>query len=167
MGATWQTVGITGAMLYAGLYAAKRAAIGPLKWFEPGDFGAWFPLLDTDLIIKLDQFADYLQTRVIISPAPGAIGRIGTGAESSQHFPKPYIYAIDVMSPGASLEDQYQAARAVGFHGIGLYPNWKPYHGVHLDTRTDRDADNPAEWSSVRKAANGRQVYTGVQAALS
>ena len=145
--------GITFAALYAGAYALRSATL-KLRNFKPEEFGPWWPLLDGDLLRKLDQFRDDLGSRVMVSPAKGAMGRFSD--EGSQHFPRPLVRAIDVMIPDATLWDAYKAARRTGFHGIGLYPDWKPYHGAHLDMRPDRSGIAPALWAGI-KTANGQE----------
>lgn len=152
--------GVGIAALYAAAYALRSGTI-ELDHFTPGEFGAWWPLLDTGLLLKLDAFREDLGSRVIISPAKGAMGRLSD--EASQHFPRPMIKAIDVMTPDADMWSVYKAARRIGFHGIGLYPHWKPYHGAHLDVRADRSEENPALWSAI-KTAKG-QEYVEIERA--
>jgi hypothetical protein len=158
-----QQAGMTAAAIYAAAYALRSNTID-LDHFKPSEFGLWWPLLDTGLLLKLDAFREDLGSRVIVSPAKGAMGRFSN--ESSQHFPKPLIKAIDVMTPDADMWSVYKAARRIGFHGIGLYPHWMPYHGAHLDVRADRSDENPALWSAIKTAA-GKQEYVEIERAYS
>lgn len=156
-----------------------------LNHFTPNEFGAYWPLMSVELLKKLDAFRDRLGYPVSISPAPGAIGRpiIGqtdaaaeSGAESSYHnyLMHGEIMALDVMPipPGGATPAERQRwvniAREVGFTGIGLYPDWKPRPGMHLDVRPVsalRAGQAFASWSGVRDSS-GNQVYTSIDAGL-
>ena len=73
------------------------------------------------------------------------------------------VYAIDVFpelknnvdSSGVLMDaDTFFrcAAGAVGFRGVGYYPQWEMgtlKGGFHLDVRPDRTMDDPAEWGYV------------------
>jgi len=63
------------------------------------------------------------------------------------------------------LRGLFAIAKKVGFSGIGIYPDWKPYLGMHLDVRADRSADNPATWSGIRTSSG--QKYFGIERAFS
>ncbi len=130
------------AAMYAVAYAVRSESVR-LRHFKAADFGIWWPFMSAELLHKLDEFAEWFQGRPIISPASGALGRL-TGSESSQHYPSPLINAADLMLPGIALRDAVDAARFLGFHGIGIYPDWSPHHGIHLDMRPDRSPSNPA-----------------------
>lgn len=157
--------------------AAKRDSL-PLKHFNKSEFGLYWPLMSVDLLHKLDAFREALGYPVAISTAPGAIGRpiIGggqaeSGAEKSWHNYAIHgeIMAIDLhpLPPhGADGEERqrwYQIAKAVGFTGIGIYPQWnRP--GIHVDVRTDRPAGNPATWAGIYQG--GKQIYTNINEAF-
>jgi CheY-like chemotaxis protein len=157
-----KVAGITTAAIYSAAYALKTATTD-LSNFTPAEFGVWWPLMDSDLLQKVDQFRDNLQAPVIISPAAGSLGRISGKTKESQHYPQPFVMAMDVMLPESTLQAGYEAARRVGFHGIGVYPDWKPHHGMHLDMRKNRTAESPALWSGL-KTASGQQ-YAGIEQA--
>ena len=134
-----------------------------LKHFSPSEFGIWWPLMNEDLLLKLDQFREEWGAPVVISPAPGGIGRTGGAGDSSQHNIDVWIRvrAIDVfpqvISPegrrgivtGAERQRAYEVAKKVGFTGIGLYTDTRPSNMVHLDVREDRRPGDPAKWSRV------------------
>lgn len=68
---------------------------------------------------------------------------------------------------GATVEERrrwLQVAKLAGFTGVGLYPDWKPRPGMHLDVRPDRTPTNPATWAGIRND-EGYQVYVGINAA--
>lgn len=150
--------------MYGTAYAIRSSSVN-LKHFKPSEFGLWWPLMDINLLLGLDEFRAMLGQSVQISPAFGSLGRPGQGNEGSQHFPSPFVMAADVMIPeSVPLSRAYQVARSVGFHGIGLYPDWKPRHGLHLDMRKDRTPGNPAMWSAFNVA--GKQTYTAITKAI-
>ena len=130
-----------------------------LKHFSAIEFRQWWPLMDDELLRKLDAFREALAKPVMISPAPGSLGRL-TGSTTSMHYAGGgVVRAADVMLPeGPDLRTAYLVARDVGFTGIGLYPFWQPYPGLHLDVRPDRTAGDPATWSRL---ADGR--YVGIE----
>lgn len=176
-------MGISATLLlswYAGRGVARANL--QLKHFGAAEFGPYWPLMNRDQLLRLDRFRELLGYPVMISPAPGAIGRPTIGsdgqaeegdAEKSWHnyLLHGEIYATDVMPlpPGGATATERRrwvaAARQAGFTGIGVYPDWKPRPGLHLDSRTDRTPDNPATWAGVRNAA-GRQVYVGIEQGL-
>ncbi|MCG8392747.1 MAG: hypothetical protein MI745_06660 [Pseudomonadales bacterium] len=173
-----------GALTIAGaLELARRAKVAkrdqlPLEHFSASEFGPYWPLMNVELLLKLDAFRKALGYPVAISSAPGAIGRpiIGggqaeSGAEKSWHNYALHgeIMAIDVhpLPPdGPSAQERrrwYEIAKQVGFTGIGIYPDWnRP--GMHLDVRTDRTPANPATWAGVYRG--GKQVYVSISEAF-
>lgn len=142
--------------LYAAAYAL-RSQTCKLQYFSDHEFGLWWPFMDTELLLGLDRFREVLGSAVVISPAPDALGRMSN--KSSQHYPAPLVRAVDVLL-STDLEKGYRAARKVGFCGIGVYPDWKPRAGIHLDMRPDRTPENPALWSARR--IDGKQVYGNI-----
>lgn len=173
-----------GALTAVGALAlAYKAKAAPrdnlaLRYFSASEFGAYWPLMNVELLAKLDAFREALGYPVAISQAAGAIGRpiIGggqaeSGAEKSWHNYAIHgeIMAIDVhpLPPGGATADErqrwYNVAKQVGFTGIGIYPDWnRP--GMHLDVRTDRTASNPATWAGVSRG--GKQIYTNISEAF-
>lgn len=163
--------------------AKQRDALN-LRYFSREEFGAYWPMMSPALLLALDEFRHRLGYPVAISPAPGAIGRpiIGSDgqlAEAESSAEKSYhnylihgeVMAVDVMPKppgGATVAERrrwMEAARAAGFTGVGLYPDWKPRPGLHLDVRPDRTPANPATWAGIRNG-DGKQVYVGIDQAL-
>ena len=129
-----------------------------LRHFEPREFGLWWPWMDPRLLESLDEFRDRLGAPVMISPAQGALGRRLGEAGRSRHNVDRWkrVMAADVMLPrGPDLTDPEQGravvelARQAGFGGIGLYPDWKPHPGLHLDIRPLKADGAPATWSRI------------------
>lgn len=135
----------------------------PLRYFVASEFGDWWPLMSTELLQKLDEFRHRLGVPVMISPADGALGRYLGPTSLSQHNVDMWgeVRAADVMFSGVDLETAYQVAKDVGFTGIGAYPDWNPYPGLHLDVR-----QAPlALWSGIKE--QGKQVYKAISEAFS
>ncbi len=132
-----------------------------LRYFTPSEFGDWWPQMSTKLLMQLDEFRHQLGVPVMISPAPGALGR-NDGPSLSQHNVDMWgeVRAADVMFQGVTLEKAVEVAKEVGFSGIGAYPDWNPRPGLHLDVR-------PAPlalWSGIK--SGGQQVYRGIAEAF-
>ncbi len=151
-----KSLGITAAMLYSAGYAMQSMSVN-LRHFTAAEFGVWWPLINPRLLTMLDEYRERLGVPVQISPALGAIGRIATGSES-QHIPQPFINAVDVMPKTDDLQYAYRVAVETGFTGIGVYPDWQPRAGLHLDVRNDRVAGDPDKWSGIQ-TANGQEYF--------
>ena len=126
----------------------------PLRYFSAAEFGEWWPLMSTELLQKLDEFRARLGVPVRISPHSRALGRNDGPLSFSQHNVDMWgeVRAADVMFEGVSLKRAYEVAKAVGFSGIGAYPDWQPSAGLHLDVRP-----GPlGTWAGI--VINGRQV---------
>lgn len=160
-----KTAGFTLAGLYGAAYALKSARV-KLDFFEPSEFGLWWPIVDDALLYGVDDFRRALGLPVEISPAPGALGRWGPDARESQHYAASGVKAVDVLIPeSVTLAHAYDVARSIdAFSGIGLYPHWVPRHGMHLDVRVDRTAASPALWSGIK--VGGVQVYKNIEEAF-
>jgi len=152
------------AALYGAAWVWKGQAV-KLRYFQPEEFGKWWPLMDADLLRGLDEFRHRLGRAVQISPAWGALGRPGAGNSMHNVARWGQVKAADVLIPGAQpseLEGFYRVAREVEvFGGIGVYPDWEPWPGLHLDTR-ERDPQAPATWAGLDDE-DGKQFYTGVE----
>lgn len=138
-----------------------------LRYFKATEFGPWWPLMDPELVRGLDEFRHRVGQPVIISPAAGALGRPGAGDSQHNHLRWGLVRAADVMVPNAmpaDLNRLYEIAVSVGvFSGIGLYRDWRPWPGLHLDTRVDRKPARPATWAGL--ATSDGQTYVGIERA--
>lgn len=144
-----------------GLY--KILLIEQLDHFSFKEFGADGLLLSVDLLKKLDEFRSRIGQRVLISPAPGALLRFNPEKKESQHF---WLKgnAADIMLPdGIHLDTAYSIAQDVGFTGIGIGPEWKPFPGMHLDVRQTEN-NRIASWGYMKQ--NGEQVIISALDAL-
>jgi hypothetical protein len=150
-----------------------------MAYFVAEEFRGWEPRMDDDLKDKLDEFRGALGYPVRVSPAEGAIGRRQGPAGTSQHNVDRWgeVRAIDVMptptgpdgAPRAMTKAEAEHAKAVaervGFTGIGVYPGWQPFPGLHLDTRRDRAPGDPATWAGIPEPGGG-QTYVAMDRGL-
>ncbi|GGX52355.1 hypothetical protein [Saccharospirillum salsuginis] len=162
----WPTVLGGLAALYGAAWVWKGQTVR-LRYFKPHEFGQWWPLMDEDLLRGLDEFRRRIGRPVQISPAIGALGRPGAGDSMHNVTKWGQVRAADVLIPGATVADLpglVAEARAVGvFGGVGAYPDWEPWPGLHLDTR-DRDPNQPATWAGLDDG-DGDQYYTAIEEA--
>jgi len=168
-------LGVVGVLLYAAKYTQSAVSVD-MKHFSKSEFGLWFPMMNKKLLAKLDSLRGAWGEPIMISPALGAIGRTlppGHSNYNSRHNITRWgeVQAIDIMpliktADGVrgcdpfELKMAYNMAVDIGFTGIGVYPDWLPHAGLHVDVRDDHAAGNPATWSGI-KTAQG-QKYFGV-----
>lgn len=150
----WKIAGI-GIIAYTGY---KLVIVLSLKEFAVKEFRGEWIFLATGLLKKLDGFRHALGRPVMVSPAPGSMLRWGEEGESQHKYGR----AIDIMLPqGPDLATAYERAKTIGFTGIGLYPDWKPYPGMHLDIRPGRKPGDPAKWAGIKQ--DGQQIYVSIE----
>jgi hypothetical protein len=58
-----------------------------------------------------------------------------------------------MLVSGDLIENYHAALKEFG--GVGVYPDWMPYPGLHIDGREDK-----ATWAGVLRG--GRQTYVPV-----
>jgi len=118
-----------------------------MRYFISQEFRGWYWRMDSRLLALLDDFRDRLGEPVIVSPAQGALGRhLGMHSKSWHNVDvRGAVRAIDIMIPGITemsysvAQDLIGIAQRVGFGGIGVYPDWHPLPGMHLDVRPQRN----------------------------
>ena len=143
-----------------------------MKYFKPSEFRGWFPHMNHDLLEIMDNFRELWGDSTYISPANGGIGRKLNPPNKSYHNILRWgeVMAIDLMPRGMTSpqerERAYECAVEAGALGIGIYPDWKPRPGIHLDVgkRPGRGLGNPAKWSAFR--INRRQRYFELERAF-
>ena len=138
-----------------------------MKHFKEKEFKSWFSNMSLPLLAGLEEFREVLQEQIMVSPAYGAIGR-KLGASASQHNIERWgeVRAIDVMFPRTDIAVAYNIARGLElFSGIGVYPDWNPFSGLHLDVRESRTPQQPALWGGLLND-DGEQVYMSVEDVL-
>jgi len=161
------TLAVLGGLLMLG--GARTMTRPPLKYFTASEFGLWWPLMSKDLLLKLDAFREAWGAPVALSPAQGGIGREDNS--NSQHNVSLWreVRAVDVMPEGMNTAaDRSRAvaiAKAVGFTGIGIYPDWNPRAGLHLDVRKPETPGYVATWAGL-KDHNGQQYYAAIEQGL-
>ena len=131
--------------------------------FKRSEFRGWYNKMSPELVARLNLFRERLGYPVYISPAFGAVGRMG-GNSTTRHNYERYkeVQAIDVMPSKHEPERWIRIAEEVGFKGIGYYPDWEPDAGLHLDDR----GGALATWGAVRDTPNSRQRYTSLSYAV-
>lgn len=143
------------------IMATKTATRPSLTHFSPSEFGLWWPLMNADLLTKLDAFREAWGAPVQISPADGGLGRHLGSEGGSQHNVDKWgeVRAVDVfpmiqvrpgeyryMNSQADRQRAFDTAKQVGFTGIGLYTDTQPGDMLHVDTR---EGNRVATWSRV------------------
>lgn len=127
----------------------------------------WYPKLSEELKIKLDLFRFRVGT-VQISPHKDAVGR--DDLTDSQHNINKWgeVRAVDVMPTMIKCYETMlhalEMAQECGFKGIGIYPDWAPYPGLHLDVRHGRNFDDPAIWAAIE--VDRKQKFVSLDEAL-
>lgn len=131
-----------------------------LEHFEDGEFQGWEDRLCPRLAVRLDILRHRLGRPINISPADGAVGRELGEASESEHNVDFWgeVLAVDCFIGGvytrAGALDVVTEARALGFTGIGVYPEWKNGQGAvqvgfHFGVRPTRKMADPATWGYV------------------
>lgn len=144
--------GIGGQLMETVTRAPAQPASMAVDWskvehFEPHEFKGQLDSIASRLVYALDAYREALGSRVIVSPHPRALARFD-GSTTSRHYAVGRLAdAADVMAPGRSLREQYEAAASVDAIGaIGVYPHWRPHAGLHIDTRPRKASGARAEW---------------------
>lgn len=131
-----------------------------LEHFIPAEFRQWWGKMSEAQLLSLDAFRHRLanivgekNAVVTISPNKDALGRRGGGADLSQHNVDVWglVYATDAMLPRVDLTDEPLAREVIDlacelFGGVGLYLEWRPYNGLHLDSRPHKRDGSSATW---------------------
>lgn len=144
--------------------------------FSDREFGAWAGRIHPALLYALDVLRETLEAPVVISPAPGSLGRRLGGSKSLHNIDVfGMVYAADVLLPvSCGVVEGFEAACNLRlFSGVGVYPFWAPRPGLHLDVRHLSAVNptkgatplNPATWGA-EPGADGRQEYISAAAAL-
>jgi hypothetical protein len=138
-----------------------------IKHWSPKDFNKFDRFLSQELLNKLDIFAEKFSKygKLRVSPVDGAIIRIDDS--DSQHNIKKTgkTFAIDLIPmfytnvsnhllrgiQRKEFKMLFELMKNSGFAGIGMYPEWIPFRGVHVDVRKTA----PKYWVMI----NGEYVY--------
>jgi len=144
-----------------------------LEYFSISEFNIanrdWFTRMSPTWLAKIDLLRWWWGKPIAISPVKGALGRDGDG--TSQHYWEQFdeVRAGDVLPSGivtqSDARDFFELAEEAGFTGIGVYPDWAPSPGFHLDVREDCEMGSPATWGGV-KNEHDKQVYVSFEEAV-
>jgi len=63
--------------------------------------------------------------------------------------------AADIYASGVNTLDLYIEAIRLDFRGVGLYPEWRPNGGIHVDMRT---AVHRALWGATYQRSRGHML---------
>ena len=165
---------ITVLAILASAYVIAGLAQPNLRYFNREEFGLFWPLIDDDLLEKLDELRHQWGKPIFISPVEGGVGRVHEDSQSQHNIINTYgvVRAVDIFPAGASGESMTTAeaeqfvefARNIGFTGIGVYTDTyydnRPWIMVHVDVRLDREVGNPALWSRIE------QEYQNIRSAF-
>lgn len=122
--------------------------------------GCW-DKMDLAFLERVDQFMWDSPGEWMVSPAEGAACR-DYGSKTSRHYAVGrQADAIDIMLVNGDLEENYRFA-LTRFGGVGVYPEWIPFHGLHVDGRPV--GDRVATWAGVRQ--DGKQIYVAAEQAF-
>lgn len=133
----------------------KEGANKIMAYFSDKDLKGQRNKLSPILLSKLDAFAEECAREgieVIISPSDGALFDSDGHASSSMHYKG---LAADLMIKKGSVIRAFEIA-AKYFNGRGIYSDWKPYKGIHVDIR-----EKVGTWGAYK--VNGIQKYVGAQ----
>ena len=141
-----------------------------LNWFNDKEFGNSLPHLPQELLVRLDALRGAWGKPIRISPAKGTLARFDGKDGTSQHNVDKWgeCRAADLMPAGifttADVMRFVKLAQDVGFRGIGIYPNWRPQLGFHVDVRHD----TPRVWGRIgqRYTSDMVEVYEEVREVL-
>lgn len=140
-----------------------------LRYFRDDEFRGWFADCSVRLLVLLDSFRHQWGRPVTISPVNGAIGRRMNRAETQHNIERwGEVRALDIFAEGLTtrgdMERAVGLAMRTGFTGIGVYPDWQPHPGLHLDVRTSEAPGDPALWGGLDDGEG--QYYVGYETAL-
>ena len=121
--------------------------------------------MNPELLTMLDLLRSELDTPVnLLESTEGFARKLGSG-NKSQHNVDLWLYcnAVDGYIPDSiTYREFYEAAREVGFTGIGLYKGWS-HRGFHVDVRPDRDRHAPATWAGFYNARSRKTTYKSIR----
>jgi len=116
-----------------------------IRYFSPEENWGDPYRMSLYLVKQLDELRDFIGYPIYI-----LYGSQGKHSKKSYHYTDP-CKAVDCYCKDLSLLDFYFAAERFNFGGIGIYPYWKPYPGLHLDIRgADQEFFAGARWGRIR-----------------
>lgn len=136
-----------------------------LRHFSEDEFRDSWPHMSLRLLFLMDALRHQWGASITISPVTGALGRRNGASDPTQHNIDRWgeVRAADVFLAG--MDCRNTANRAVGlamrtgFTGIGIYPDWSPSPGMHLDVRITAEPGDPALWGMLDDGNGQYQVH--------
>jgi len=126
-----------------------------LRYFTQNEFRDSWAAMSTRLLVLLDSLRYQWGAGITISPVSGALARYNGPDDTSQHNVDRWgeCRAADVFLDGmdspSSANRAVEVAMRTGFTGVGIYPDWDPSPGVHVDVRQDHEPGDPALWGML------------------
>lgn len=130
-----------------------------LQFFTRSEFDRggrnWFEHMSPKALVLLDTTRLQWESKIKISPDPGALGRTGSKNEYSQHYHlRPGgVGAIDHIPEGIETAEDVERyvylLTSLGWTGIGFYPVGASGPRFHGDVRTDQRPLHPATWGQA------------------
>lgn len=129
-----------------------------LEHFSPHEFREWWPHMSPRLLTMLDVLRHQIRRPIVISPNPDALGRRLGDSESEHNIDRwGEVLAVDCFVIGIETRAQVgwvlTFSRAIGFTGIGVYPDWtlqgRQTIGFHFGVRPTRQMRDPATWGRL------------------
>lgn len=139
------------------LTKAKNNTVSPAQL----PLGRWKGKVSTELLQRVTLFEQLSGCKMTPSKASGAIGR---NKGKTRHNAKRYgeVRAIDFMPENCKFKPRewVKWAKQSGFKGIGIYPNWKPRPGIHLDVRK---TFRIATWADMKEYGEKKHRYVSLR----
>ena len=135
-----------------------------LRYFTESEFRDSWDVMSLRLLFLLDSLRHQWGGSISISPVPGALGRHNGPDDTSQHNFDRWgeVRAADVFLAGMDCRNSANRALGLamrtGFTGCGIYPDWQPSLGMHLDVRASQRPGEPALWGMVDDGDGQYQV---------
>jgi hypothetical protein len=139
---------------------AEETAGYTFRHLSPENITGCWDKMDMAFLRRVDQFIEDSPGKWIVSPATGAACR-DYGSKTSRHYAVGRkADALDIMLVSGDLEEHYNLARQ-WFGGVGVYPDWYPHPGLHVD---GREGEQVATWAGIKQG--NKQVYVSVEQAF-
>lgn len=123
--------------------------------FAPGEFERgginWWKYADPELLVRMQVFRERAGQALFISGHRRALGRRDGHSSQSMHNVDMHgmLYAADLMPENGAEPGEMRRLVVIArelFSGVGVYPDWSPMPGLHVDTRPSRRPGDPAVW---------------------
>ena len=135
-----------------------------LRYFSQSEFRESWDAMSLRLMFLLDSLRHQWGSSITISPVQGALARHNGPDDTSQHNADRWgeCRAADVFLAGMECRNSanYAVGMAMrtGLTGIGIYPDWNPSPGMHVDVRQSAQPGEPSLWGMLDDGEGQYQV---------